>query len=411
MAALLLHPDELWAVCKFKFFGGEEAIMPKNDVKSLPQSMQKCYKLLEETSRSFAAVIQALDGELRPVICIFYLVLRGLDTIEDDMTIAKDTKVPLLQSFHKTIYQKGWTFNGNGPNEKDRHLLVHFDVVIEEFLKLKTKYQEVIADITQKMGFGMSKFLGAQVETKEDYNEYCHYVAGLVGIGLSKIFAASGLEDASIGGKEEIANSMGLFLQKTNIIRDYLEDIIDGRIFWPKQVWIKHTPQNGTLEDFKALENKPRALACLNELVTDALSHVPDVFEYMAQLKNQSVFNFCAIPQVMAIATLALVYDNHQVFLRTGVKIRKSLAVKLMMSSTNMPSLFNSFEYFLFDIESRLRADDASYLSTQAALERAKLSLSQKRQTRSASYSQSNFHTQNAFIVLSVFGASYFLAK
>lgn len=43
--------------------------------------------------------------------------------------------------------------------------------VIEEFLKLKTKYQEVIADITQKMGFGMSKFLGAQVETKEDYNE------------------------------------------------------------------------------------------------------------------------------------------------------------------------------------------------------------------------------------------------
>ena len=30
--------------------------------------------------------------------------------------------------------------------------------------------------------------------------------------------------------------SMGLFLQKTNIIRDYLEDYVDGRAFWPKEV-------------------------------------------------------------------------------------------------------------------------------------------------------------------------------
>ena len=33
-----------------------------------------------------------------------------------------------------------------------------------------------------------------------------------------------------------LANSMGLFLQKTNIIRDYLEDYVDGRAFWPQEV-------------------------------------------------------------------------------------------------------------------------------------------------------------------------------
>ena len=49
--------------------------------------MVRCYELLDATSRSFAAVIQALDPELRPAICIFYLVLRGLDTVEDDMSI------------------------------------------------------------------------------------------------------------------------------------------------------------------------------------------------------------------------------------------------------------------------------------------------------------------------------------
>ena len=49
-----------------------------------------------------------------------------------------------------------------------------------------------------------------QVETVDDYDEYCHYVAGLVGLGLSKLFHASGSEDLA---PEDLSNSMGLFLQ------------------------------------------------------------------------------------------------------------------------------------------------------------------------------------------------------
>jgi hypothetical protein len=40
-----------------------------------------------------------------------------------------------------------------------------------------------------------------------------------------QLFSESGLEDADLSAKEGLANHMGLFLQKTNIIRDYLEDI------------------------------------------------------------------------------------------------------------------------------------------------------------------------------------------
>jgi len=36
-------------------------------------------------SRSFAVVIQQLPQELQDPVCIFYLVLRGLDSVEDDM--------------------------------------------------------------------------------------------------------------------------------------------------------------------------------------------------------------------------------------------------------------------------------------------------------------------------------------
>lgn len=40
-----------------------------------------------------------------------------------------------------------------------------------------------------------------------------------------QLFASSGLESHDLAKDETLSNHMGLFLQKTNIIRDYLEDI------------------------------------------------------------------------------------------------------------------------------------------------------------------------------------------
>lgn len=56
--------------------------------------------------RSFAVVIQQLPNPLRDAICVFYLVLRGLDTVEDDMAIPDSVKLPALRSFHEKIYQR-----------------------------------------------------------------------------------------------------------------------------------------------------------------------------------------------------------------------------------------------------------------------------------------------------------------
>lgn len=49
-----------------------------------------------------------------------------------------------------------------------------------------------------------------EVVSMADYDEYCHYVAGHVGLGLSKLFYASGKEAMF---PESTSNSMGLFLQ------------------------------------------------------------------------------------------------------------------------------------------------------------------------------------------------------
>ena len=39
-----------------------------------------------------------------------YLVLRALDTVEDDMSIPDDIKCPELESFHEKIYDPEYTY-------------------------------------------------------------------------------------------------------------------------------------------------------------------------------------------------------------------------------------------------------------------------------------------------------------
>lgn len=55
---------------------------------------------------SFAVVIQQLPEGLRDPVCVFYLVLRALDTVEDDMAIPQSIKLPLLHTFHEKCYDQ-----------------------------------------------------------------------------------------------------------------------------------------------------------------------------------------------------------------------------------------------------------------------------------------------------------------
>lgn len=58
---------------------------------------------------------------------VFYLVLRGLDSIEDDMAFPVDRKTALLHSFHECIYQRDWSLDGcTTPHEAARSAIANF---------------------------------------------------------------------------------------------------------------------------------------------------------------------------------------------------------------------------------------------------------------------------------------------
>jgi farnesyl-diphosphate farnesyltransferase len=346
-----------------------DAVHTRDPSKETP-TLRRCFDFLNQTSRSFSAVIQELNPELLVPVALFYLILRALDTIEDDMTIQLAEKEPLLRNFHTIIEKDGWNFHGNGPNEKDRQLLVEYDTVVVEFKKVNPVYKAIIKDITNKMGNGMADYANnaehniSGVNTIKDYDLYCHYVAGLVGEGLTRLFVESGLANPALLKRPNLYESMGQFLQKTNIIRDIREDFDDKRIFWPKEIWSKHVDK---FEDLFNPKNETAALTCSSEMVLNSLSHADECLFYMAGIKDQSVFNFVAIPQSMAIATLELVFRNPKIF-HQNVKITKGDACQLMTeSSQNLRTVCEIFKRYARRIHRKNTPTDPNFAAISIA--------------------------------------------
>ncbi|EER40124.1 squalene synthetase [Histoplasma capsulatum H143] len=348
----LVHPQELRSIIQWKMWHNP---VHERDEKNVSETQKKCFEFLELTSRSFSAVIMELHPELLLPVCLFYLALRGLDTIEDDTSIPLQTKEPLLRDFHNILEKDGWSFNGNRPEEKDRELLVQFHNVVTEFKLIKPAYRTIIKDTTKKMGSGMADYCRkaeldtAKVKTVKEYDLYCYYVAGIVGEGLTRLF---------------LFISMGLFLQKTNIIRDVKEDYVDNRCFWPQEIWSKHVDD---FEDLFKRENREAALNCNSEMILNALGHADECLFYLAGLREQSVFNFCAIPQSMAIATLELCFRNEAIFER-NIKITKGSACQLMFQSTqNVRAICDVFRQYGRKIHKKNTPKDPNFLKISVA--------------------------------------------
>ncbi|MES1916444.1 MAG: hypothetical protein MHM6MM_008259 [Cercozoa sp. M6MM] len=279
------------------------------------------------------------------------MVLRALDSIEDDMKVDTQRKVHLLRCFHEQHTPEGLQvdLSGIGENATEEALLTDYSKVIEFFNSLKEEFRNTISDVCKKMGEGMAMYQEKEerssdgCDTVEAYDTYCHYVAGLVGYGLSDLFAYSGFEDKEFLQLKTLSNSMGLFLQKTNIIRDYLEDLQGGRTFWPAEIWQQYADELGF---FAANPESPQSVQCLNHLVRDALRHSLHTLEYLGKLRNAGVFKFCAVPQAMAMGTLCELYGNKHVF-RGVVKMRKGLSALVMTTCDTYSDLCRFYSQFI----------------------------------------------------------------
>ena len=114
----LVRINEVMAALQL-YFGTDmsDTIIPNNEDEKF------CDEMLGKVSRSFAAVIRQLPNRLAMDVLIFYLVLRALDTVEDDMTAFEgrlEEKMRILCNFDKiALADTTWTMTGTATRASD----------------------------------------------------------------------------------------------------------------------------------------------------------------------------------------------------------------------------------------------------------------------------------------------------
>ena len=87
--------------------------------------------------------------------------------------------------------------------------------------------------------------------------------------------------------------------------------------------------------------NEEQASWAQSGMILDTLRHVMDALDYLHLLKNQSIFNFCAVPATMAMAMLKLCFMNKDIF-QQKLKFMKMLQQRYILSSFLYENYSNS---------------------------------------------------------------------
>lgn len=297
---------------------------------------ETCWAILPRVSRSFALVIRRLPRGLDDSVMISYLLCRIADTIEDSRRPAEERR-RMLAAFAGSLR------GGTAEVPKDlyprlyRGLMTHTDDVLACYRTLDPPIRGLLAECVDEMCSGMSKWCDREIRTIQDQNEYCYYVAGVVGRLLTKLFHAHGHVDARCAARLQAhAVDFGLALQKVNVLRDVRADLEDGRCYWPTEILERHGLRRDTL---LRPESVPAAMKVMDDLIADQWGYLKSALRYLTLLPMTQfrVRLFCAIPLFMAVATVRKCQSNPEVFLSPQpVKIPSRQVRTIVMRSLGL---------------------------------------------------------------------------
>lgn len=204
---------------------------------------------LDRVSRSFAFCIARLEGEMREWVSLSYLLCRLLDTVEDASwpdQESQDQAFDLFRAFMEAPPSpeavKGWAamFGDIDPGEK---LLVEDSHhCFTNLHALPPAVREKIRGPVMNMYRGMRHFLkdrrehgGLRLRTLAEVNQYCFFVAGLVGELLTELVSHRWPAIPRTARNYLDAHHFGLFLQKINLLKDQAKDEKEGRFLVPSR--------------------------------------------------------------------------------------------------------------------------------------------------------------------------------
>jgi farnesyl-diphosphate farnesyltransferase len=274
-------------------------------------------RILPHVSRTFALTIPQLPAALRTSVTNAYLLCRIADTIEDEPVLSADETLVMLRRFVAVLNDRESAADLaaelgprlSGPTlPSERGLVLNLERVVRVTAALDPPQRVAIQRCLEVMCSGMHQFQCTAslrgLPRATDLDDYCYYVAGVVGEMLTDLFCAYSAtiaqRRAALG---EHAVSFAQGLQMTNILKDVWEDRSRGACWLPQEVFARHGVD---LAQISAGQHDPRFDAGINELVGVAHAHLRNAlaFTLLIPAHETGIRRFCLWAIGLAVLTL-----------------------------------------------------------------------------------------------------------
>jgi farnesyl-diphosphate farnesyltransferase len=293
-------------------------------------------RALDRVSRTFALTIPTLPAALRIPVTNAYLLCRIADTIEDNAEADVESKRIWGERFVAAVrgqapaprFEQSFDPGPIGSVQAAEHdLLTHCAQVLQITHSLAPAERNAMERCVSLMSAGMQRFQGLVglhgLPNMRALDEYCYYVAGVVGEMLTELFCAHSPE---IEGKrkqlERLAPSFGQGLQMTNILKDIWEDRARGTCWLPRSEFGLDPAGRGDLVGSLSAEEFRRGLG---RLVTVAHGHLNNALEYTLLIppRFRGIRRFCLWALGMAVPTLDNIHHSSNFSAGQQVKISR----------------------------------------------------------------------------------------
>jgi len=353
-------------------------------------------RILPHVSRTFALTIPQLPPALRTPVTNAYLLCRIADTIEDETPAAAATNLVLQERFVAVVRGKedaDVLAHDVAPQlspktlPAERDLILNMKRVVGITARLDEPQRLAIQRCLDIMCHGMHKFQQTAslrgLPRSTDLDDYCYYVAGVVGEMLTELFCSYSAQIRQHRTElHDLAVSFAQGLQMTNILKDVWEDHARGACWLPQEVFSRYGIDLSQLAPGKGGTGFD---AGMRELVGVAHVHLRNALTYTLLIpgKETGIRRFCLWAIGLAVLTLGRIASTPGFTGGTQVKVSHA-AVGLTQISTNVAVRSNWLLWRLFNLAARglpLAAPTVARRSPRPALHLAGPTTAEKNQS------------------------------
>ena len=304
-------------------------------------------RILPYVSRTFALTIPQLPPALRTPVTSAYLLCRIADTIEDEPALSAPATLTLLRRFVAVLCgqeEAALLARDLAPQLSDQTLPAERDLarnmgrVVAVTARLEESQRVAIQRCLEVMSSGMHQFQRTAslrgLPRSSDLDDYCYYVAGVVGQMLTELFCGySGRIAQHRAALNELAVSFAQGLQMTNILKDVWEDRSRGACWLPQEVFTRYGIDLAQLSTTRA---DGRFDAGMRELVAVAHAHLRNAlsFTLLIPAAESGIRRFCLWAIGLAVLTLRRIHRTPGFTTGAQVKVSHSAVAMTRILTT-----------------------------------------------------------------------------